>query len=716
MLLPFTLIEIIIITLILAIGVVLISIRKKGEIGYSSILAFGVCLIVSALFYSALLGGLMEPTLLLEALLYLIVLGLPVSVLVFSLEYLEGRKWLSVAIVGIIALVPVLIQSFLISRATQGFLFINEPTKNFEIISQLDAMGWLNHVYSTGILIAALIVLAYSIDFRLPIRQNRAVITIFIAGILSVFISMINFSNLVPVTEPMVLLSSFSIVGIAFIYYRVVFDIKKISRVYKNKVLDHLEDGIIVLNGSDYVIGMNLAAEQIVGVTAQEAYGRHIDRFFQDWQRISLNRDSENETEFRGSVYIHQEWRYLDVRITPMESENSENKSKILIIRDITNLKITNDARQYAREAMFVFLRSLFNAFKDSQTIQEFLERALYQTLYTFNIENGFIYLLVPSNVPERAKYALAAKHGSMNLKSILAKILSSACLSLSDTKREPQIIADVKKDKQLSEYFRDMNGDFSLAFFPLCVEQEVLGLMVLGRAQVNGFNPYDVMRLGVAADEIASYIFKERERQQQIASIERQRLVRDLHDSVTQKLYGLVTITEAVQVGLEAGAIDKATNLMSRVSENARQALREMRLFLHQLDPVDLEREGLVAALHQRLAAVEGRSDIKAQFISKGEFSFSKEKERAIYYIAEEALNNILKHAQAQTVSVKLRRRGGRVYLDIIDDGCGYDPTKQPGGRGIRNMIERAAQMEATFTIVPEKRKGTRVSLSFRE
>ena len=155
----------------------------------------------------------------------------------------------------------------------------------------------------------------------------------------------------------------------------------------------------------------------------------------------------------------------------------------------------------------------------------------------------------------------------------------------------------------------------------------------------------------------------------------------------------------------------------MPRVSENARQALREMRLFLHELDPVDLEKEGLVSALHQRLTAVEGRSDVKARLISQGEFSFSRERERAMYYVAEEALNNILKHAQVQSVSVKLYRRGKRVYLDIIDDGCGFDPAAvQSGGRGLRNMKERAAQIGATFKITSGKNKGTKVSLSFQE
>ncbi len=73
------------------------------------------------------------------------------------------------------------------------------------------------------------------------------------------------------------------------------------------------------------------------------------------------------------------------------------------------------------------------------------------------------------------------------------------------------------------------------------------------------------------------------------------------------------------------------------------------MRLFLFQMKPVDLEHAGLVAALHERLAAVEGRADIKARLLADDDIDLSLEKETMLYYIAQEALNNIMKHAECQ-------------------------------------------------------------------
>lgn len=490
-----------------------------------------------------------------------------------------------------------------------------------------------------------------------------------------------------------------------------------LGRFYGSNVWDNLDEGIIILNEADLIVAINTAAGQIIGETMQESSGKHIKDIFPDWQRIKLNNAAEDGREFRGTIFINQERRHLGIRVKSLESNESPARNKMLILRDITELKSADDARQFERDAMGVFLHSLSIAYKDSKTIGEFLERALYQTLYTLNIDSGLIYLLEPASEVKRKNFSLQAGHGILAEKeSLVFKAIPFDMLATPEGKRETLVIPDVNHDDVFSGLFEERDG-LSLAFSPLVIEQEILGMLVLGRRQVDGFTIQDLPRVGSAANEIASFVHKQRFEQQQIAYEERLRLVRDLHDSITQKLYGLVTISEAVKVGLAAGSTEKALSLMPRVSENARQALREMRLFLHELDPVNLEKEGLVSALHQRLTAVEGRSDVKARLISQGEFSFSRERERAMYFIAEEALNNILKHAQVQSVLVKLYRRGKRVYLDIIDDGCGFDPAAiQSGGRGLRNMKERAAQIGATFKITSGKNKGTKVSLSFLE
>jgi signal transduction histidine kinase len=173
------------------------------------------------------------------------------------------------------------------------------------------------------------------------------------------------------------------------------------------------------------------------------------------------------------------------------------------------------------------------------------------------------------------------------------------------------------------------------------------------------------------------------------------------------------VTLTEAVKLGLESGEPIDKNGMVGKIGENARQALREMRLFLFELEPVNIERDGLVSTLQQRLASVEGRSGVQARMIADSEIQMSAEKETEIYYIVEEALNNILKHANAKAVLVKLRPRKDSIYLEIVDNGCGFNlDDVKVGGKGLKNIRERAKRIKGRLNIISSPEHGTKITL----
>jgi signal transduction histidine kinase len=240
------------------------------------------------------------------------------------------------------------------------------------------------------------------------------------------------------------------------------------------------------------------------------------------------------------------------------------------------------------------------------------------------------------------------------------------------------------------------------------------IGTICLARTERRPYTVDEIARLGLVADEIAAFTTRDHRRQMTIAFTERQRLVRDLHDSVTQRLYGLLTLTEASQAAAEAGTAAMPAELLSQIGENTRQALKEMRLFLYGLQPVDLEHEGLISVLHQRLAAVEGRADVKARLLADDEINLSLTKEVALYFIAQEALNNVLRHANAKSVTLRLKQTQANVLLSIEDDGCGFDPGQQGNeGMGLNNIRERVAQIEGRLRIVSSPGNGTKVFVS---
>lgn len=193
----------------------------------------------------------------------------------------------------------------------------------------------------------------------------------------------------------------------------------------------------------------------------------------------------------------------------------------------------------------------------------------------------------------------------------------------------------------------------------------------------------------------------------------ERNRLARDLHDAVTQSLYSLTLFAEASQRLLAGGSGERAAAYLGRIGETAQQALKEMRLLVYELRPLALERTGLVGALQQRLEAVEGRAGVAARLRVKGEVDLSAAAEEGLYRIAQEALNNALKHAHAQTVEVQVAATDAHLHLIIADDGQGFDPqAERGGGMGLVSMRERAAGLGATLEIASTPGTGTQVRL----
>jgi len=125
----------------------------------------------------------------------------------------------------------------------------------------------------------------------------------------------------------------------------------------------------------------------------------------------------------------------------------------------------------------------------------------------------------------------------------------------------------------------------------------------------------------------------------------------------------------------------------------------------------VELEKEGLISVLHHRLSAVEGRADMKARLLADEDISLSMEKEVALYYIAQEALNNVLKHARAKNVLVKLKQGRKNVILEVLDDGCGFDSRSvDRAGLGLTSMTERAAKVKAKLKIQSKPEEGTKI------
>jgi signal transduction histidine kinase len=201
----------------------------------------------------------------------------------------------------------------------------------------------------------------------------------------------------------------------------------------------------------------------------------------------------------------------------------------------------------------------------------------------------------------------------------------------------------------------------------------------------------------------------------------ERSRLARELHDSVTQSLYSLTLLAVAGQRMIQAGDLRQIAGNQARLGEIAQQALQEMRLLVYELRPFALESEGLIGALEQRLETVERRAGIRARVLvvgdarqGKGEVELAPDLEEELYRIAQEALNNELKHAAASQVVLSVRVAEGSVVLEVADDGQGFDVADMhdTGGLGLISMQERAVKIGGQLTVRSAPGEGTRVQV----
>jgi signal transduction histidine kinase len=191
----------------------------------------------------------------------------------------------------------------------------------------------------------------------------------------------------------------------------------------------------------------------------------------------------------------------------------------------------------------------------------------------------------------------------------------------------------------------------------------------------------------------------------------ERERLARELHDSVTQSLYAVSLHAEAAGRALTDGDAEPVASNLADIRETAQEALAEMRLLLFELRPPPLQEQGLAAALQTRLRAVEARAGLATAFEGDDADRLRPETEQELYRVAQEALNNVLKHAHARRATVRLDVCADRAALEVVDDGVGFEPAlRDVDGYGLPGMRERAERLGGTLRVESAPGAGTRV------
>jgi two-component system sensor histidine kinase UhpB len=228
-----------------------------------------------------------------------------------------------------------------------------------------------------------------------------------------------------------------------------------------------------------------------------------------------------------------------------------------------------------------------------------------------------------------------------------------------------------------------------------------------------NGKAANEVARLAGSFRRLLARVEDERQRSGRLVlqaqEEERRRLARDLHDEVNQALTAILLRLEALshdappELGDEFGEVKRLVN----------QAMSELLQLARQLRPTALDDHGLVPALATHLRRFASQTGIDADLRTRGQASeLDADQEIAIYRVAQEALANVARHAEASRVEIDLDAAPGALELRVRDDGRGFNATRRGTGLGLDGMAERARLVGGELTIDSQPGRGTELVL----
>ncbi|MGS2778463.1 sensor histidine kinase [Robertmurraya sp. GLU-23] len=198
----------------------------------------------------------------------------------------------------------------------------------------------------------------------------------------------------------------------------------------------------------------------------------------------------------------------------------------------------------------------------------------------------------------------------------------------------------------------------------------------------------------------------------QEIISQERNRLARELHDSVSQQLFAASMMMSAINETKQVESEDREAKQMKMVEEMIHQSQLEMRALLLHLRPVPLKGKTLQEGIEELLIELSQKVTMEIGWKVE-EFPLDKGVEDHLFRILQESVSNILRHSKAKELEVLLIQRDNFIIMRVVDDGVGFDVEESKAGSyGLQNMHERAVEIGGTCKIISVKNKGTRLEV----
>jgi PAS domain S-box-containing protein len=499
---------------------------------------------------------------------------------------------------------------------------------------------------------------------------------------------------------------------------------KRFSQVFHTSpipiVLTTLADGRYV--------EVNEACLQITGFTRAEVIGStsmglnvwaepaHRARLIQHLQDSGSVRNQE-------SLIRTKSGQLRNVLLSAEVIELNNQPHILCFVYDITQLKQTQqvlERRVAERTHELATLNEISVIVSRSLDLQEILNSALTKAMEILKMDAGTAYSLEDTDGPDDQKLLILVAHHGLSdefLQRVGPRLVRGTGIRVAAEAQQPVVWLVANYPDTGIKQALEMDGVQQVINIPLFAKGRLVGAFNLGTRDARLITLEEMSllssigrQIGVAVEN--AHLYEQAEQSAAIA--ERHRLSRELHDSVTQSLYSVTMYAEAAARLLDSGDTATAAGHLRELRDTAQEALREMRLLIFELRPPALAKIGLAAALQARLDSVEVRGGMQTELHVDGIQNpqhLSRAAEEELYHIAQEALNNILKHADAQHVWVNLGFSERETFLSIRDDGIGFVPTAAGnGGLGLASFKERAEKIEASLKIESKRGAGTEI------
>jgi PAS domain S-box-containing protein len=319
--------------------------------------------------------------------------------------------------------------------------------------------------------------------------------------------------------------------------------------------------------------------------------------------------------------------------------------------------------------------------------------RPVARTLLLEQMQDGILVIDQPGNLIDINP--AAEKYLNISQKQGTGKPLKNVSVEIAG------ILLDLDGRKKVASLI-ELNG------IPL---QVTINPLVIPHGQDGGY----LIILRDISDRVEAEQLKEKEIKRQTGWVERQKIARTLHDSISQYLRSLVLLSTSAKTRLNQARYDELDPVIDHISAGSSQAAKEMDVLIQELQLESPSDQGfeLVQALRERVDIISSQFKLAIQLESPDMLHLNSSQQREIFYILLEALNNILQHANAETVLINLQQSGSLFTLEISDNGCGFDPDQpRTEGMGLANMTERARQLGAQLTLESIPGAGTRLRL----